>query len=89
MSCPRLADGVQRRPLPGGEEVVTSSDGATAVILNAVGAAVADLCTGKRSADEIAELVASCFSDVDVDSVRRDVDAVLGKLRDSGVLAEG
>jgi hypothetical protein len=83
---PRLVDQVIRGELTDGEVVVSVRGGERALILNAVGDAVLDLCDGSRTVDEIAEFVRENMSvppDVDVS---RDVAAVLDELVRAGMI---
>ncbi len=54
---PRKVSGVATTELPEGEIVVRRSDGSEALILNALGAAVWELCDGSHTASQIVELL--------------------------------
>ena len=83
---PRLAADLIRGELTDGEVVVSVGGGERALILNAVGDAVLDLCDGSRTVADIASLLRETLavpSDVDV---ARDVSAVVDELLRAGVV---
>jgi hypothetical protein len=83
---PRLVDQVVRGDLTDGEVVVSLRGGERALILNAVGDAVLDLCDGSRTIDEIAAFVRDNMTvPADADVVR-DVRAVVNELVRAGVV---
>jgi len=86
MKLPRLADGTIRKPLAGDEEVLMTAEGAKALIVNATGAAVVDLCDGTRSADEIAAFIVEHIPAAEMETVRADVDRIIDELAAAGLL---
>jgi hypothetical protein len=83
---PRLVEEIIRGELTDGEVVVSLRGGERALILNAVGDVVLDLCDGSRTVDEIAAFVRENMSvppDVDVSG---DVAAVLDELERAGLI---
>jgi hypothetical protein len=83
---PRLVDQVVRGELTDGEVVVSLRGGQRALILNAVGDAVLDLCDGSRTVDEIAAFVRDNMSVPPDADVSRDVHAVVDELVRAGVI---
>jgi len=83
---PRIADNIVRGELTDGEVVVSLRGGERALILNAVGDAVLDLCDGSRTVEEIATFLRDNLSvPADID-VSRDVTAVVDELVRAGVI---
>ena len=74
---PRLVDHIMRGELTEGEVVVSLRGGEKALILNAVGDAVLDLCDGSRTVDEIAAFVRANMTVPPEADVSRDVHAVV------------
>jgi hypothetical protein len=83
---PRLVDQVVRGDLTDGEVVVSLRGGERALILNAVGDAVLDLCDGSRTIDEIAAFVRENMTVPAGADVSRDVRAVVDELVRAGVV---
>jgi hypothetical protein len=83
---PKLVDDVVRGELGGGEVVVSLRGGGKALILNAVGDAVLDLCDGSRTVDEIASFLHDHMSVPAGADVARDVSAVVDELVRAGVV---
>lgn len=83
---PRLVDRVLRGELTDGEVVVSLPGGERALILNAVGDAVLDLCDGSRTVDEIAAFVRENMSIPPGADVARDITAVVDELVRAGML---
>ena len=83
---PRLVDQVVRGDLTDGEVVVSLRGGERALILNAVGDAVLDLCDGSRTIDEIAAFVLENMTVPAGADVSRDVRAVVDELVRAGVV---
>lgn len=86
-ATPRLIDGAIVRPLPDGDAVVASADGATAVILNGTAQVLIGLLDGQRTADDLVAVVLSCWPTLTHAEVRRDVDALLAELAAAGLLS--
>lgn len=86
MRGPKRADGVVSEELLDGESVVSTTNAARAVVLNAVGAAVLDLCDGNHSIDEIAAFICDHTDASDAVRVRADVVAMLSELEAAGVV---
>jgi hypothetical protein len=83
---PRRVDNLIRGELTDGEVVISVGGGERALILNAMGDTVLDLCDGSRTAADIAAFVRDTIpvpNDVDV---ARDVSAVLDELLRAGVV---
>jgi hypothetical protein len=89
MKMPRISEGVSRKTLAGDEEVLMTPEGAKALIVNATGAAVVDLCDGTRSADEIASFIVEHIPAAELATVRADVDRIIGELAAAGLLEQG
>ena len=83
---PRLVDQVMRGELTDGEVVVSLRGGERALILNAVGDAVLDLCDGSRTVEEIAAFLRDNMSVPAGADVARDVIAVVDELVRAGVI---
>ena len=83
---PKISDGVTRKTLPDDEEVLMNATGATALIVNATGAAVFDLCDGKRTAKEIASFIVEHIPSAKVEAVQVDVERIIGELEAAGLL---
>jgi hypothetical protein len=83
---PRVVDHLIRGQLTEGEVVVSRRGGERALILNAMGDAVLDLCDGSRTIDEIATFVRQHMTVPDDADVARDVSAVLDELLRAGVI---
>jgi hypothetical protein len=83
---PRLVEHVVRGELTDGEVVVSLRGGARALILNAVGDAVLDLCDGSRTIDDIAAFLRSTMSVPAEVDVARDVSNVIDELLRAGVV---
>jgi hypothetical protein len=83
---PRLLEHVVRGELGDGEVVVSLPGGERALILNAVGDAVLDLCDGTRSLEDIANILREHLSVPQTADVARDVQAVVDELVRAGVV---
>jgi hypothetical protein len=83
---PRVVDQVVRGELTDGEVVVSLQGGDRALILNAVGDAVLELCDGSRTVEEIAAFVRDNMSVPPDADVSRDVRAVVDELVRVGVI---
>jgi hypothetical protein len=81
-----MAEHVIRGELTEGEVVVSLRGGERALILNAVGDAVLDLCDGSRTVDEIVTFLRENLSVPAGADVSRDVTAVLDELVRAGVV---
>ncbi len=88
MKMPRISEGVSRKTLAGDEEVLMTSEGAKALIVNATGAAVVDLCDGTRSAGEIASFIVEHLPTAEIATVRADVDRIIDELAAAGLLEQ-
>jgi hypothetical protein len=82
----RLRDGLTIRPLPEGDAVVASGEGATAVIVNAPAHAILEILGEERSEEEIADLFCQSFPDQDPAALRRDVAQLLAELLRTGLV---
>jgi hypothetical protein len=74
------------RELPGGDVVLTTADGATAVILNATAQAIVELCDGERSVEEVARFVLELLPDATEAQVTADVVSLVDRLAALGLL---
>jgi hypothetical protein len=83
---PRAVETVIRGELTDGEVVVSLPGGARALILNAVGDAVLELCDGSRTAQDIATFLGETLTVPAGADVVRDVTAVLDELIRAGVV---
>lgn len=83
---PRLASQVVRGELTEGEVVVSLRGGERALILNATGDTVLDLCDGSRTVEEIAAFLAENLTVPPGADVARDVAAIVDELVRAGVV---
>jgi len=83
---PRIVENIMRGELTDGEVVVSLRGGERALILNAVGDAVLDLCDGSRTVDEIAAFLRDNLSVPAGIDVSRDVSAIVDELVRAGVI---
>jgi hypothetical protein len=83
---PRVVDGVTRGELSAEEVVVSLRGGDRALILNAVGDAVLDLCDGSRTVGEIAAFLRDHMSVPANADVAGDVTAVIDELVRAGLV---
>jgi hypothetical protein len=83
---PKLVDQVMRGELTDGEVVVSRRGGERALILNAIGDAVLDLCDGSRTVEEIAAFLRDNMTIPADADVARDVTAVVDELVRAGVI---
>lgn len=83
---PHKVEGIATRELPDGECVVLPPDGKAALVLNATGAVVLELCDGTRSAAAIAAIVGEAFPDAPPVQVAEDVAALVQRLTEAGCL---
>jgi hypothetical protein len=85
---PRRKQGLACREISDGEIIVLSSDGSTAIVLNAMGAVVWDLLDGSRGVEELAALICATLPDGGLERVQADIAALLSRLRELGLLEE-
>ena len=85
---PRLRPNLISSELPDGETVIATPDRSRAVILNAMGAVVVDLCDGSRSVDAIATFICKHVKVATSDSVANDVEKILSELRSAELLED-
>ena len=83
---PRLVPDVIRGELTEGEVVVSVGGGERALILNAIGDAVLELCDGSRTVADIAALLREVLAVPNDVDVARDVSAVDDELMRAGVV---
>jgi hypothetical protein len=76
----RLREGLTIRPLPGGDAVVASADGADAVIVNTSAYTLLELLTEASTEDELAAVFIDSFPDQDPATLRRDVAELVAQL---------
>ena len=81
---PRLISGAVRGELTDGEVVLSVGGGERALILNAVGDAVVELCDGSRTIAEIAAVLNETLQVPQGVDVARDVGAVVDELVRAG-----
>ncbi len=85
---PRWSPGVSRRDVGADECVLLSAAADRAVVLNALGAVVWDLCDGAHPDAEISELIAARFADVPADRIAADVASLLAELGRAGLVED-
>ena len=83
---PRVVDQLIRSELTDSETVVSLRGGGKALILNAVGDAVLDLCDGSRTIEEIAAFLSENLDVPAGTDVVADVRAVVDELSRAGVV---
>jgi len=83
---PKRAAAVVVTDLPEDEVVVATPDQREALVLNATGAAVLELCDGSRSVDDIVDFICSTLGGADESRVRADVEPLLRRLRAAGIV---
>jgi hypothetical protein len=83
---PKLVDDVVRGELTDNEVVVSVRGGQRALILNALGDAVLDLCDGSRTLDEIAAFVRETLAVPAAIDVSGDIASVIDELVRAGVV---
>lgn len=83
---PRVAEGVIRSELTDSEIVVSVRGGERALILNAIGDAVLDLCDGTRTIEEIAAFLEANLTVPATANVVSDVHSVIDELARAGVV---
>jgi len=83
---PRIAEQVVRGELTEGEVVVSLRGGERALILNAIGDAILDLCDGSRTVDEIVAFLRENLSVPVGADVARDVSSIVDELVRAGVV---
>jgi hypothetical protein len=83
---PRIVAEVTRGELTDGEVVVSTRGGERALILNAIGDAVLELCDGSRTVEEIAAFLHANMTIPPDADVTRDVTAVVDELVRAGVI---
>jgi hypothetical protein len=82
----KLASGLTIRPLPEGDAVVATDEGATAVIVNQTAHAILDLLGEDRSEQEIAELFRQSFPEQDPAALERDIHLLVAELLRAGIV---
>ena len=85
---PLTLDGCVQTELSDGELVVSTPDGVTGIILNAIGGAVLELCDGTRTVDDIVVFLCSQFSGTEPKTVSDDVRALLSRLLEAGIVED-
>lgn len=83
---PKLAAGIVRNELTDGETVVSVDGGAKALILNAMGDAVLELCDGSRTIEEIAQMVRSAMTVPAGADVAGDITRLVDELTRAGLV---
>lgn len=83
---PRLAKQLVRGELTADEVVVSVRGGQRALILNAIGDVILDLCDGTRTVDDIASFVRANMQVPPDADVTRDVQVVVDELVRAGVV---
>jgi hypothetical protein len=85
---PRAVAGLTRRELPEGESVALTADQSRAVVLNAVGSVVLELCDGRLSEDDIVRLLRERWVDVAATRLEADVRRFLTDLAAAGMIED-
>jgi len=83
---PRLVSGAVRGELTNGEVVISVNGGERALILNAVGDAVVELCDGSRTVAEIAAFLRDNLEVPQHVDVVGDVSAMIDELSRAGLI---
>ncbi len=85
---PRRVAVHQREELPGEEVVIVDPRTQRAVVLNAIGGAVWDLCDGGRSLEAIADFICAQLPSASRPQVVADVEALVRRLLEAGLLED-
>lgn len=83
---PKRAHGVVATELPEDEVVVATPDHTQALVLNATGAAVLELCDGSRSVDDIIRFICAAVAGADESQVRADTEQLVQRLVEAGIV---
>jgi hypothetical protein len=83
---PRVVDQLVRSELTDSESVVSLRGGGKALILNAIGDAVLDLCDGSRTIEEIAAFLRENLEVPSGTDVAADVRSIVDELTRAGVV---
>jgi hypothetical protein len=83
---PRVVAGVVRGELTDGETVISLRGGARALIVNAVGDAIVDLCDGSRTIEDIATIIRETMTVPADADVTHDVQRLVDELSRAGVI---
>ena len=82
----RLREGLTVRALPDGDAVIAAGDGKEAVIVNASAHAIIELLAEIQTEQAIADVFCETFPDQDVETIRRDVAALVAQLLSAGIV---
>ena len=80
--------GVETVNLPGGELVARHPETGQALVLNAMGTIVWELCDGTLQAEEIASLIHERFPQEPLEQVAKDVEVLVQRLREVGLVED-
>lgn len=83
---PRIVSELSRSELPNGESLVQVNGHSRALIVNALGDAVIDLCDGSRTIAEIADIIRAALNVPANIDVEADVARLIAELQDAGVV---
>ncbi len=70
------------------ETVLITPDASRALVLNAIGGAILDLCDGTRTVEDIVDFICNNVAVADADEVHRDVAALVAQLIEAGVVED-
>ena len=83
---PKRIAGVVSREMPDGETVILSPDSSRAIVLNATGSVIWQLCDGRSSVEEIASFICENTRDAQVEAVTKDVSTMVTELHRAGLI---
>lgn len=83
---PRVVSGLVRGALTDDETVISLRGGSKALIVNAIGDAILDLCDGSRTIEDIAAIVRETMTVPADADVSRDVTRLVDELVRAGVI---
>jgi hypothetical protein len=85
---PRRLPDLQAEDLPSGETVIVRPEDGKAVVLNAMGGVVWELCDGHHELGEIAGFICAQLADAPQSRVAEDVEALTQQLVEAGLLED-
>lgn len=86
---PRKVEGIRQEDLPEDESVLVDPARERALVLNAIGTIVWELCDGSRTVASMAALIAQQVPGHDVQAIHKDVEAFVAKLVEEGFVQAG
>jgi len=85
---PRSLPSLVLAQLPDGEAVASLPASGDAIVLNAMGSAVLELCDGSRTIEQIAAFVCEHIEGTEPAAVRADIADLVERLQKAGLLAD-